>query len=109
MLIADGKMEEAGLREVELAKEDGRWERAYAGAKDSTVPEDFEKAMMERDKTMVKGSKKGKGKGAKEFFDALTNTQRYAFLLRIQTAKTEETRQKRIDQFVDMLANGKTI
>ena len=89
-------MHEAGEREVAAAMEDGRWERAYVGPKDMEVPKDLEAAL------------KGKAnKAAKECFEGLTKGQRYPYLMRIETATTEAARGKRIEQFVDMLANGK--
>src|SRR5687767_12914233 len=89
-LIASGEMKPAGLKAIELAKQDGRWERAYESQKTMSVPEDFQAAL-------------NKNKKAKAFFATLNSVNRYAILFRIQTAKKAETRTKRIQQFVEML------
>src|SRR5262245_47470139 len=95
-LIANGGMEAPGLAEVERAKRDGRWERAYDGAKTSTVPRDFAEALK-------------RNKRAKKFFDTLDAANRYAILYRVQTAKKPETRAERIERFVAMCARHETI
>ena len=95
-LIASGEMKPAGLKAVEAAKSDGRWEAAYASQKSIVVPEDFQAAL-------------DKNKKAKAFFRTLNSTNRYAILFRIQTAKKAETRAKRIQQFVDMLERGEKL
>jgi uncharacterized protein YdeI (YjbR/CyaY-like superfamily) len=89
-LIASGQMKPAGLKAIEAAKADGRWEQAYSSQKNISVPEDFQSAL-------------DKNKKAKAFFETLNSTNRYAFLFRIETAKKAETRTKRIQQFVEML------
>jgi uncharacterized protein YdeI (YjbR/CyaY-like superfamily) len=89
-LIDAGRMEPAGLREVERAKGDGRWEAAYDSAGKATVPSDLQAAL------------EGNA-GAAAFFETLDSRNRYAILFRIQTAKKAETRAKRISQFVSML------
>jgi uncharacterized protein YdeI (YjbR/CyaY-like superfamily) len=95
-LIKAGAMKPPGLREVERAKEDGRWAAAYAGQSTAAVPEDFERALR-------------KNKAAREFFATLTGQNRYAFLYRIEEAKRPETRAKRIAHFVEMLARGEKL
>lgn len=95
-LIASGEMKPSGLKAVEAAKQDGRWEAAYSSQKTIAVPADFQSAL-------------DKNKKAKVFFEGLTSSRRYAFLFRIETAKKAETRQKRIQQFVEMLAKGETL
>lgn len=92
-LAAEGKMRPAGLREVERAKADGRWDAAYAPPSRIEAPQDFQAAL-------------DANPAAAEFFATLNATNRYAFLYRVTTAKKPETRQKRIAQFVDMLARG---
>jgi uncharacterized protein YdeI (YjbR/CyaY-like superfamily) len=89
-LIASGEMKPAGLKAIEAAKQDGRWDAAYASQKNISVPEDFQVAL-------------NKNKKAKAFFDTLKSAERYSFLFRIQTAKKAETRAKRILQFVEIL------
>jgi uncharacterized protein YdeI (YjbR/CyaY-like superfamily) len=95
-LIADGRMRPAGLAEVEAAKQDGRWQAAYEPQSRATVPEDFQQALEVNP-------------GAKAFFETLTGIRRYAFLYRIRDAKRPETRAKRIKQFVELLAEGRTL
>jgi uncharacterized protein YdeI (YjbR/CyaY-like superfamily) len=95
-LIANGVMKPAGLREVERARADGRWEAAYAGQRSITVPEDLQQALDENER-------------AKTFFAALDSQNRYAILYRIQDAKKPETRARRIATFVTMLAEQKKI
>jgi len=96
VLIAQGRMRDAGQAEIEAAKADGRWEKAYASSSTIEVPEDFQVAL-------------NRNKRAKAFFDTLTKTKRYPFLWRIETVKRAETRQKKIDQFVKLLAEHKTL
>jgi len=95
-LIASGRMKPAGLREVERAKADGRWDAAYASPRNAQVPDDLAAALAKNAK-------------ARRFFEALDGTNRYAILHRVMTAKKPETRARRIAQFVDMLAKGETI
>ena len=95
-LIAEGRMRPAGLREVERAKEDGRWEDAYDSPSTATVPDDFQAALDAEP-------------AAAEFFASLGSTKRYAFLYRIGDAKRPETRAKRIVQYVELLARGETL
>ena len=95
-LIKQGRMQPAGLAEVERAKTDGRWDRAYDSPSTSTVPDDLKKALDRNTK-------------AKKAFAALNSANRYAILVRIQTAKKEETRARRIKQFVEMLARGEKL
>ncbi|MBN8582645.1 MAG: YdeI/OmpD-associated family protein [Anaerolineae bacterium] len=95
-LIASGEMKPAGLKAVEAAKQDGRWDAAYASQKNIVVPADFQSALE-------------KNKKAKAFFETLTGSRRYSFLFRIETAKKAETREKRIIQFVEMLAKGEML
>ena len=95
-LIASGEMKPAGLKAVEAAKQDGRWDAAYSSQKNIVVPPDFQSALE-------------KNKKAKAFFETLTGSRRYSFLFRIETAKKAETREKRIRQFVEMLAKGETL
>lgn len=92
-LIAAGKMHPAGLAEVERAKSDGRWAAAYDSPSTATVPSDLAKAL--------RGSP-----AAKELFEKLTSAQRYSILYQIQDAKRPETRARRIEKFISMLARG---
>jgi uncharacterized protein YdeI (YjbR/CyaY-like superfamily) len=94
-LIASGEMKASGLKAVDAAKQDGRWDAAYKSQKNIEVPDDFKSALS-------------KNKKAKAFFETLTGAKRYSFLFRIETAKKAETRAKRILQFVEMLEKGET-
>jgi len=95
-LIASGRMRPAGLREVERAQADGRWEQAYESQSRVTVPEDLARALAANER-------------ARAFFATLDSANRYAILYRIGTAKKPETRAKRIDTFVTMLSEHKKI
>jgi len=95
-LIATGQMKPAGLKTIEAAKADGRWAQAYDGQRNISVPEDFQAAL-------------NKNKKAKAFFATLNSVNRYAILFRIHNAKKEETRIRRIKQFVDMLERNEKI
>jgi len=95
-LIEAGEMEPAGLREVERAKADGRWDAAYDAPSTATVPDDLQAAL-------------DANPAATEFFAGLDRQNRYAILHRVQTAKRPETRARRIEKFVAMLAAGEKI
>jgi uncharacterized protein YdeI (YjbR/CyaY-like superfamily) len=95
-LIESGRMQPAGLHEVERAKADGRWDAAYDAPSTAGVPDDLQ-AALDADPA------------AAEFFATLNSQNRYAVLHRIQTAKKPETRARRIEQFVAMLARGETL
>lgn len=90
-LIEEGRMKPAGLREVERARADGRWDAAYEPPSKATVPDDLRAALERNDE-------------AREFFETLNGTNRYAILYQIQDAKRPETRARRIEKFVAMLA-----
>jgi uncharacterized protein YdeI (YjbR/CyaY-like superfamily) len=95
-LIASGEMKPAGLKAIEAAKQDGRWEAAYASQKNITAPEDFQAVL-------------NKNKKAQAFFATLSGANRYAILFRIHNAKKPETRARRIQQFVEMLERNEKI
>jgi uncharacterized protein YdeI (YjbR/CyaY-like superfamily) len=95
-LIARGEMKLAGMREVERAQADGRWEAAYEPPSTMKVPDDLQEALA-------------LNPAAAEFFTALDSTNRYAILHRIHAAKKPETRSRRIETFVAMLAEGKKL
>ena len=103
-LTAAGKMHPTGLREVEAAKADGRWERAYAGSKEMVVAKDLEAALG------LNGKGKGVGVGDKgrKFWDGLNRSQRYSFCWRVETAKTPEGRRRMIERVVQMVKEGRT-
>ena len=95
-LAAEGRVAPAGLAEIEAAKADGRWDKAYAPASTAAEPEDLTAAL-------------DAAPAARAFFDTLTGANRYAILYRVQTAKKPETRAARIAKFVGMCARGETI
>jgi uncharacterized protein YdeI (YjbR/CyaY-like superfamily) len=95
-LIESGRMRPAGLREVERAKADGRWEAAYHSQSTATVPADLAAALAESPE-------------ASAFFETLNSANRYAILYRIAGAKRPETRAKRIAGFVAMLSEHKQL
>jgi len=95
-LIAEGRMQPAGLQQVELAKADGRWDVAYESQSKITIPADFQRELDKNQKAM-------------DFFSTLDSTNRYAILFRIQTAKKPETRSARIHKFIEMLAKNEKI
>jgi uncharacterized protein YdeI (YjbR/CyaY-like superfamily) len=92
-LVESGRMRAAGLAAVEAAKEDGRWERAYAGPKSMGVPDDF-------------GNKLAREPGARTFFEGLKRSERYAVLWRVETAQPG-VRERRIEALVEMLKEGR--
>ncbi|HEY3744562.1 MAG TPA: YdeI/OmpD-associated family protein [Bryobacteraceae bacterium] len=96
VLIANGRMHPAGLAEVERAKQDGRWARAYDGPATSGVPDDLAAELEKKPK-------------ARAFFDTLDSQNRYAILFRLQTAKKAETRARRLATFVEMLEQHRKI
>jgi len=95
-LIETGEMKPSGLREVERAKADGRWDAAYEPQSTATVPDDLLGELEKND-------------AAREFFSALNSANRYAILYQIQDAKRPETRARRIEKYVAMLAEHKKL
>jgi uncharacterized protein YdeI (YjbR/CyaY-like superfamily) len=95
-LIASGRMHQSGEDEVREAKKDGRWDTAYTGQASMEAPSDLVTALSANPR-------------AKAMFEMLTRANRYSILYRIGNAKKPETRSRRIDQFVEMLARGETI
>lgn len=95
-LIEAGRMQPAGMREVEQARADGRWDAAYAGQRTMAVPDDLAAELARND-------------AARAFFATLSSANRYSILYRISDAKRPETRAKRIVKYVTMLAAGETI
>ncbi len=95
-LVELRRMQPAGLNEIERAKKDGRWAAAYAPQSTADVPDDLRAALAKNER-------------AKSFFETLDSTNRYAILYRIHDAKKAETRAARIEKYVAMLIEGKTI
>ena len=92
-LIRAGRMKPPGQNEVDAAKKDGRWEAAYASPRNATLPDDFLNTLSKVPK-------------AKAFFDSLNKANRYAIAYRLQTARKPETRQRRMEMILAMLARG---
>jgi uncharacterized protein YdeI (YjbR/CyaY-like superfamily) len=95
-LLAAGRVQAPGLRQIELAKGDGRWQRAYAPIKSSTVPDDLLAA--------IEASPR-----ARATFDTLNNQNRFALGFRLGSLKTEAARARRVAEYVAMLARGETL
>jgi uncharacterized protein YdeI (YjbR/CyaY-like superfamily) len=89
-LIKAGRMQAGGLKEIEAAKADGRWERAYDAQANSKAPEDFLQLLK-------------KNKAAWKFYQTLNKTNLFAISWRLQTAKKPETREKRMHTIIAML------
>jgi uncharacterized protein YdeI (YjbR/CyaY-like superfamily) len=94
-LISAGAMTSSGMKAIEAAKTDGRWDTAYASAKNAQPPEDFLKALR-------------KNKKALAFFNALNRANIYAIVYRLQSAKKPETRERRLKLILEMMDQGKT-
>ena len=92
-LIQEGRMQPGGLREIERAKADGRWDAAYDAQSKATVPPDLQHALDDNP-------------AAAAFFATLNSQNRFAILHRIQDAKKPETRARRIEKFITMLNEG---
>ncbi len=95
-LIEAGRIQPAGLRQIELAQADGRWDAAYASQSKATVPDELQQALDENPQ-------------ARDFFLTLNSVNRYAIIFRIQTAKKAETRAARIQKSVEMLTKGEKL
>jgi uncharacterized protein YdeI (YjbR/CyaY-like superfamily) len=95
-LVAEGRMQPAGLREVERAKADGRWDAAYDPPSAATVPPDLQQAL-------------DADPAAADTFAKLNSQNRFAILYRVQDAKRPETRARRIEKFVAMLSAGERL
>lgn len=95
-LIGEGRMTPHGLAQVEAAKADGRWERAYGGSKDMELPAELLDAIEAEP-------------AAKAMLGKLTAQNRFALAFRIHNLKTDAGRKKKIAEFVAMLSRGETI
>ena len=93
-LIDEGKMHSSGLAEIKAAKADSRWEKAYDSPANMKVPEDFLKELSQKPEAL-------------EFFNSLNKTNKFSIAYRIQTAKKQETRQKRIKAIIEMMEQNK--
>jgi len=95
-LINEGRMTEHGLRQVDAAKADGRWDRAYRSGKDMKIPDDLKAAIDAEPK-------------AREMLEKISEQNRFALAFRTHNMKTEAGRKKKIEAFVEMLKRGETI
>lgn len=95
-LVESGRMQPSGMAQIERAKANGRWDTAYDSARTAAVPPDLQAALDAQP-------------AARAFFARLNAANRYAVLWRVQTAKRPETRARRIDTLVAMLARGESI
>lgn len=92
ILIKEKRMQPNGLKEVEAAKKDGRWEKAYDSQSNMEMPKDFLIQLK-------------KNKKAHDFFKSLNKANHFAIAWRLQTAKKPETREKRLNQLLEMMEN----
>lgn len=90
-LVAEGRMRPSGQAEVDRARADGRWDRAYAGSATAEAPADLLAAL-------------DAAPGARERYDALNRQERYSVLHPVMTAPSEATRAARIARAVAALA-----
>ncbi len=90
-LLAQDRMQPAGLEQVLKAQQDGRWEAAYEGQRTATVPDDLQREL-------------DCNPGAKAFFATLDSANRYAILYRLKDAKKPETRARRLAKYIGMLS-----
>ena len=95
-LIVDGRMTEHGLRHVDAAKADGRWDKAYASGKNLIIPPDLQAAIDAEP-------------AARDMLGKLTEQNRFALAFRVHNLKTEAARKRKIEAFVEMLKRGETI
>ena len=95
-LLAEGRVAPPGLAQIEAAKADGRWDAAYPPQSSATVPEDLQRAL-------------DRAPEAKAFFETLTGSRRYSFLIRLHNVTRPQARARRIENYIDLLSNGKTL
>jgi uncharacterized protein YdeI (YjbR/CyaY-like superfamily) len=92
-LIKEGRMKEAGLKQVEEAKRDGRWGRAYNPPSRAVIPDDFRRVLEKNERALA-------------FFKTLNRANLYSVVFRLETAKTDKARRAKIEQIVKMFENG---
>ena len=93
-LESEGKIKPAGRKEVDTAKVDGRWERAYDSPSKMSIPDDFISELSKDKKALI-------------FFETLNRVNKYSIAYRLQTSKNQEIREKRMKEIVEMMAKGK--
>ena len=94
-LHAEGRLAPAGIREMEAAQRDGRWAAAYPSSRNMTVPLDLKAALAENPR-------------ARQTFEKLDRQNRFAILYRLHDAKRPETRERRLTDFIQLLARAET-
>ena len=94
-LEAEGRLLPAGQQAVQAAKSDGRWAAAYAAQSEAEVPDDLAAAIAS-------------DPAAQAMFDVLTRTNRFALIHRLGAVKRPATRERKIAEFVAMLARQET-
>lgn len=92
-LTSEGRMKPSGIKQVEEAQADGRWQMAYETQREMTIPDDFMSKIHKNEKALT-------------FFESLNKTNKYAIGWRIQTAKRPETKLKRMNEILEMLERG---
>lgn len=92
-LTKEGRMMLSGIAQVDAAKKDGRWAAAYDLSKDAKPAKEFLELL-------------NKNKKAKEFYETLSKSNTFAIAFRVQTAKKEETKIRRMKQIIEMLEKG---
>jgi uncharacterized protein YdeI (YjbR/CyaY-like superfamily) len=95
-LLESGMMRPGGLKAIEAARADGRWDRAYDSPRSATVPDELERALAANP-------------AAKAFFESLNSANRFAIIFRVQTARKPETRARWVERLVDMLERGEKL
>lgn len=95
-LVEEGRMTEHGLKQVQAAKADGRWDRAYESGKEMKIPDDLQAAINAEPR-------------ARAMLEKLSAQNRYALAFRLHQIKTEAGRKKKIESFVEMLKRGETL
>lgn len=93
-LVSEGRMQPAGLAQVDAAKADGRWDAAYG--QDDAVPDALQAAI-------------DASPAASAFFLTLNSQNRFAIIFRTNSVKRAETRARKIAGFVAMLERGETV
>lgn len=96
LLIASGRMKPSGFKAIEAARRNGLWDKAYESQSVALMPDDLASELERND-------------AAKAFYESLDRQNQYAIKFRLQQAKTQETRERRIRQFIEMLEKGEKI
>jgi uncharacterized protein YdeI (YjbR/CyaY-like superfamily) len=94
-LIEQGRMQAAGMAQVESARSDGRWASAYAGSATMVMPEDFLAALQQ-------------DPAAHAFCATLKRQSQFTIYHRLHSAKRSDTRQKRMAELLAKLARGES-